>query len=47
MHMLGIDLAVPDHKTFSRRARRLKVEPTHLNGAKNLHLIVDSTGLKA
>jgi len=46
MHMLGIDLAVPDHTTLSRRARRLEVEPTHLNGAKNLHLIVDSTGLK-
>ncbi len=46
MHMLGIDLAVPDHTTLSRRARRLEVEPAHLNGAKNLHLIVDSTGLK-
>ncbi len=44
MHMLGIDLAVPDHTTLSLRARRLKVEPTHLNGAKNLHLRRDNQG---
>jgi len=46
MHMLGIDLAVPDHTTLSRRARRLKVDAIPHSGTTDLHLIVDSTGLK-
>jgi Transposase DDE domain len=46
MHMLGIDLAVPDHTTLSRRARTLKVDAKPHSGTNDLHLIVDSTGLK-
>jgi hypothetical protein len=46
MHRLGIDLAVPDHTTLSRRVRELKVDAKPHSGTNNLHLIVDSTGLK-
>jgi hypothetical protein len=35
--LLGLDLAVPDHSTLSRRGKTLEVP---------LHLPVDSTGLK-
>jgi IS5 family transposase len=44
--LLGLDLAVPDHSTLSRRAKTLEVP--HLRGAGTgpLHLLVDSTGLK-
>jgi hypothetical protein len=44
--LLGLDLAVPDHSTLSRRARTLDV-PSHRRAATGpLHLLVDSTGLK-
>jgi hypothetical protein len=46
MHRLGLDLAVPDHTTLSRRARRLNVDATPHSGTDDLHLIVDRTGLK-
>ena len=46
MHRLGLDLAVPDHATLSRRVRELKVDAKPHSGTNNLHLIVDSTGLK-
>jgi hypothetical protein len=46
MHRLGIDLAVPDHTTLSRRVRELKVDAKPHSGTNDLHLIVDSTGLK-
>ena len=46
MQMLGIDLPVPDHTTLSRRACGLPVQPRQRAGAGELHLIVDSTGLK-
>ena len=36
--LLGLDLAVPDHSTLSRRAET--------PGARPVHLLVDSTGLK-
>ena len=45
--LLGLDLAVPDHTTMSRRAETLEVprsRPRH--GAEPMHLLVDSTGLK-
>jgi hypothetical protein len=46
MRMLDIDLPVPDHTTLSRRASGLPVHDHGRNGAGELHLIVDSTGLK-
>jgi hypothetical protein len=44
--LLGLDLAVPDHSTLSRRARTLEVPPLRRAGTGPLHLLVDSTGLK-
>src|SRR6476660_4125362 len=45
IHLLGLDLAVPDHSTLSRRAERLAVARPPSN-AEPVHLLVDSTGLK-
>ena len=42
---LGLDLAVPDHSTLSRRAGTLKVASPR-PGSAPVHLLVDSTGLK-
>jgi Transposase DDE domain len=44
--MLEIDLPVPDHTTLSRRACGLPVCNLARIGTGELHLIVDSTGLK-
>src|SRR6202035_4129505 len=44
--LLGLDLAVPDHSTLSRRAKTLEVPPLRRQGTGPLHLLVDSTGLK-
>ena len=46
MRMLEIDLPVPDHTTLSRRACGLPVQTPRRNRTSDLHLIVDSTGLK-
>jgi len=46
MRMLDIDLPVPDHTTLSRRGSGLPVHSRGRNGTGELHLIVDSTGLK-
>src|SRR5918912_1655132 len=43
--LLGLDLAVPDHSTLSRRAEALEV-PRPRAGRGPLHLLVDSTGLR-
>ncbi len=43
--LLGLDLAVPDHSTFSRRAETLAVARPQ-PGSAPVHLLVDSTGLK-
>ena len=43
--LLGLDLAVPDHTTLSRRAESLDVVRPRL-GSGPVHLLVDSTGLK-
>jgi hypothetical protein len=43
--LLGLDLAVPDHSTLSRRAETLAVVRPPSN-AEPIHLLVDSTGLK-
>jgi hypothetical protein len=45
LRLLGLDLAVPDHTTLSRRAATLEV-PRPRPGGEPLHLLVDSTGLK-
>jgi len=45
--LLGLDLAVPDHSTLSRRAETLEVpRPRSRRDGEPLHLLVDSTGLK-
>lgn len=45
IRLLGLDLAVPDHSTLSRRAGTLKpVRPAPLT--EPVHLLVDSTGLR-
>jgi hypothetical protein len=46
LHLLGLELAVPDHTTLSRRAQALALPPRPRSGTGPLHLLVDSTGLK-
>ncbi|HEX3996471.1 MAG TPA: IS5 family transposase [Acetobacteraceae bacterium] len=46
LRLLGLDLAVPDHSTLSRRAKTLEMSPLRRTGTGPLHLLVDSTGLK-
>lgn len=47
LRLLGLDLAVPDHSTLSRRAETLEVpRPRSRPGCGPVHLLVDSTGLK-
>ena len=45
LHLLGLDLAVPDHSTLSRRAETLEV-PRPWSSSEPVHLLVDSTGLR-
>jgi Transposase DDE domain len=45
IRLLGLDLAVPDHSTLSRRAETLPV-PQPRSSHEPVHLLVDSTGLK-
>ena len=46
LQLLGLDLAVPDHSTLSRRAETLEI-PKPCPGSKGpIHLLVDSTGLR-
>src|SRR6187401_3417716 len=45
LRLLGLDLAVPDHTTLSRRAGTLEV-PRSRSGSGPVHLLIDSTGLK-
>jgi hypothetical protein len=45
LRLLGLDLAVPDHSTLSRRAETLELpRPQSCTGP--VHLLVDSTGLR-
>ncbi len=45
--LLGLDLAVPDHSTLSRRAETLEVPRSRpRRDGEPMHLLVDSTGLK-
>jgi hypothetical protein len=45
LSLLGLDLAVPDHSTLSRRAETLEMPRPH-PGSRPVHLLVDSTGLQ-
>ena len=45
LHLLGLELAVPDHTTLSRRTATLRV-PRLRAGTGPLQLLVDSTGLR-
>jgi hypothetical protein len=45
LRLLGLELAVPDHTTLSRRAATLRV-PRPRTSTSPLHLLVDSTGLR-
>jgi hypothetical protein len=44
--LLGLDLAVPDHSTLSRRAEALEVPGPCPRSKGPIHLLVDSTGLQ-
>ncbi len=47
IRLLGLDLAVPDHSTLSRRAETLEVPRPRSNASgEPVHVLVDSTGLK-
>ncbi|WP_431272203.1 IS5 family transposase [Dankookia sp. P2] len=45
LQLLGLDLAVPDHSTLSRRAETLEVTRPRCE-REPVHLLVDSTGLR-
>ncbi len=44
--LLGADLAVPDHSTFSRRAAALTVQIKRCGSKQPRDIVIDSTGLK-
>lgn len=46
LRLLGLDLAVPDHSTLSRRAESLDVPNPCPSSREPVHLLVDSTGLR-
>jgi hypothetical protein len=46
LQLLGLDLAVPDHSTLSRRAETLEVPRPCSTSGGPVHLLVDSTGLR-
>jgi DDE family transposase len=46
LQLLGLDLAVPDHTTWSRRAPTLVLPPRPRTTSEPVHPLVDSTGLK-
>jgi len=46
IELLKLDLAVPDHTTLSRRARRIILPKISKSSKEGLVVMVDSTGLK-
>ncbi|WP_264658022.1 IS5 family transposase [Azospirillum canadense] len=46
LHLLGLDLPVPDHSTIARRARTVTLPSAPRSSGAPIHLLVDSTGLK-
>jgi hypothetical protein len=45
-HLLGVDIKIPDHTTFSRRGDGLRLLKKPVERDEPLHLLIDSTGLK-
>lgn len=46
MHLMGLDLPIPDHTHLSRRVRALVVQIPRQERHGPIHVVVDSTGLK-
>ena len=46
LHLIGLDWAVPDFSTLSRRQKTLKVNIPYRGSQGPLHLLIDSTGIK-
>jgi hypothetical protein len=46
MRLLGLDLPVPDHTTFSRRSADLTVAKALSTAGGPVNVVIDSTGLK-
>src|ERR1019366_7030918 len=44
--LLGAEIRIPDHTTFSRRSGGLTILPKRIERNEPLHLLVDSTGIK-
>jgi hypothetical protein len=44
--LLGVQIRIPDHTTFSRRGGGLKVLPQRVERNEPLHLLIDGTGVK-
>lgn len=47
LRLAGLDWAVPDYSTLCRRQRTLDVKLPYRGGTGPLHLLIDSTGIKA
>ena len=45
-HLLGVEIKIPDHTTFSRRGDGLTLLKKPVERDEPLHLLIDSTGLK-
>src|ERR1700676_229348 len=45
-HLLGVEIKIPDHTTFSRRGDDLTLLKKPVERDEPLHLLIDSTGLK-
>jgi hypothetical protein len=46
LRLVGLDWAVPDFSTLSRRQMSLKVNIPYRGSSGPLHLLIDSTGIK-
>jgi hypothetical protein len=46
LHLLGLELPVPDHSTIARRARKVTLPSAPRSSGGPIHLLIDSTGLK-
>lgn len=46
LRLIGLDWAVPDFSTLSRRQKTLKVDIPYRGSEGPLHLLIDSTGIK-
>jgi hypothetical protein len=44
--LLGVNIEVPDHTTFSRRSVGLALTTALTRNIKPVHMVIDSTGLK-